>query len=138
VADVFSARKRSAIMARIRGKGNERTELVFVAMLRHQRITGWRRGYPVHGRPDLVFPKERLAIFVDGCFWHGCPRHRSVPATNRAFWQRKLARNKQRDRTVNRSLKGAGWSVLRVWQHELIGRNRRRLVARVRKSLKQL
>jgi len=69
--------------------------------------------------PDFVFLKSRTAIFVDGCFWHGCPRHATKPKNNRAFWRRKLASNKRRDRLVNRALRRAGWRVLRVWEHEL-------------------
>jgi DNA mismatch endonuclease (patch repair protein) len=70
-------------------------------------------------RPDFVFRKQRMAIFVDGCFWHGCPKHATKPANNRAFWRRKLAGNKTRDRVVNRTLRRAGWRVLRIWECEL-------------------
>jgi DNA mismatch endonuclease (patch repair protein) len=70
-------------------------------------------------RPDFVFPKLKLAVFVDGCFWHGCPRHATKPKNNRVFWQRKLAANRERDRLVNRSLKRAGWQVVRIWECEL-------------------
>jgi DNA mismatch endonuclease, patch repair protein len=66
-----------------------------------------------------VFPRFRLAIFVDGCFWHGCSKHASVPQSNQEFWERKLARNKQRDRIVNRKIKELGWKPMRIWQHEL-------------------
>ncbi|HEX5398781.1 MAG TPA: very short patch repair endonuclease [Verrucomicrobiae bacterium] len=67
-------------------------------------------------RPDFVFLKVRLAVFVDGCFWHGCPKHATQPKNNRAFWRRKLAGNKQRDRIVNRTLRKSGWRVLRIWE----------------------
>lgn len=67
-------------------------------------------------RPDFVFPKARLALFVDGCFWHGCPRHATKPTNNRAFWFKKLSGNKKRDRLVNRTLRRAGWCVIRIWQ----------------------
>jgi len=70
-------------------------------------------------RPDFVFPKLRLAVFVDGCFWHCCPKHTTKPKNNRAFWQRKLASNRARDALVTRTLRRAGWRVLRVWEHEL-------------------
>ncbi len=98
MADVFTAEKRSEVMSRIRGKGNERTELALLAVFRAERITGWRRHRKLFGRPDFVFAKRRLAVFVDGCFWHGCPRHGTMPKANRAFWQAKLERNRQRDR----------------------------------------
>jgi DNA mismatch endonuclease (patch repair protein) len=134
MADVFSARKRSNIMARVRGRGNERTELALLSILRRYNITGWRRHQPVFGKPDFVFPKFKLAIFVDGCFWHGCPRHATQPATNRAFWRKKLARNKVRDRLVNRELRRRGWQVLRIWQHELTRKNQHRCISRIRKA----
>lgn len=119
VADVFSPRKRSEIMSHVRGKDNKATELAVVALLRRHHITGWRRHARVFGNPDFVFPKHRLALFVDGCFWHGCPKHATQPTSNRAFWKKKLARNKTRDQLVNRRLRQRGWSVLRIWQHEL-------------------
>ena len=75
-------------------------------------------------RPDVVFPRQRLAIFVDGCFWHSCPQHGTSPRANTAYWIPKLERNFERDRLVNTALATAGWSVLRVWEHELnIGAN---------------
>jgi DNA mismatch endonuclease (patch repair protein) len=70
-------------------------------------------------RPDFVFPKSRTAVFVDGCFWHGCPKHATQPASNRAFWKKKLARNRVRDVLVNRTLRAQGWRVLRIWEHDL-------------------
>ena len=70
-------------------------------------------------RPDFVFRKQRTVIFVDGCFWHGCPKHATRPANNRVFWRRKLAGNKTRDRVVTRTLRAQGWRVLRIWEHEL-------------------
>jgi len=71
------------------------------------------------GKPDFVFPDQRLAVFVDGCFWHGCPLHGTNPATNREFWSEKITRNRQRDREVNRALRALGWRILRIWEHEL-------------------
>jgi DNA mismatch endonuclease (patch repair protein) len=70
-------------------------------------------------RPDFVFLKSRTAIFVDGCFWHGCPRHATWPAHRAAWWRRKIEGNKTRDRLVNRALRRAGWKVMRIWEHEL-------------------
>ena len=138
MADVFSKAKRSEVMSRIRGRGNRGTELAFVALMKTYRITGWRRHLaidlePLSGslvtaedrgrrrkvRPDFVFPAHRLAIFIDGCFWHGCPKHSGQPASNKVFWQRKLSSNKQRDRLVSQALRDQGWIVLRVWEHEL-------------------
>ena len=86
-------------------------------------------------RPDFVFPKRRVAVFVDGCFWHGCPRHATQPAHRRAFWRRKLEGNRARDRLVTRVLRRGGWRVLRIWEHELAPRNRVRLERRLQRWL---
>jgi DNA mismatch endonuclease (patch repair protein) len=120
MADVFSKRKRSQVMAAIRSKGNKDTELKLVSMLRAYRITGWRRNRPLPGKPDFIFPKHRVAIFVDGCFWHGCPKHGRKPESNQNYWVAKLERNKNRDAAVNALLRNRGWIVLRLWEHELI------------------
>jgi DNA mismatch endonuclease (patch repair protein) len=65
-----------------------------------------------------VFPKQRLAVFMDGCFWHGCPEHYSAPVAHAEYWRRKLETNRQRDSETDRLLAGAGWTVLRIWEHE--------------------
>src|SRR5436190_1132162 len=80
---------------------------------------GWRRHLRVPGTPDFAFPKHRVAIFVDGCFWHGCPKHATFPATRNAFWLKKFADNKARDLRVNSELRKLGWRVIRVWEHDL-------------------
>ena len=117
--DVFTKAKRSAVMAAIRSRGNKATELRMVALFRAHGITGWRRHARVFGKPDFVFRAGRIAVFVDGCFWHGCPRHGTMPAGNRAFWMAKLTRNAARDREVNRTLRKTGWRVVRVWECDL-------------------
>jgi DNA mismatch endonuclease, patch repair protein len=133
MADVFSRSRRSEIMARVKGHGNFATELRLIGIFRAHGIKGWRRGLPMPGKPDFVFPSARLVVFVDGCFWHGCPVHGSVPATNTLFWTRKLERNRARDLFVRRELRGLGWQVLRVWQHEL--RDPKRIARRVQRLL---
>ena len=135
MTDVFTKSKRSEVMSRIRGRGNKNTEVALAKLLRANGITGWRRHQPVFGKPDFIFRKVRLAVFVDGCFWHGCPRHASIPKSNGAFWRRKLAANKARDRLVTRTLRARGWHVLRIWEHELARKNEARLMRRVRRSL---
>jgi DNA mismatch endonuclease, patch repair protein len=79
----------------------------------------YRLGLRMTGNPDLVFLRAKVAVFVDGCFWHGCPLHYTVPERNAAFWGQKLSRNLARDITVNEQLNNAGWTVVRVWEHEL-------------------
>lgn len=135
MADVFPKSKRSEIMSRVRSRENAATELAFVMLLRRYHIAGWRRGARVFGHPDFVFPKQRLTVFVDGCFWHGCPQHATQPASNRTFWKRKLARNRRRDRLVSRTLKNSGWRVLRVWQHDLLRKNEQNLLRRLRRAM---
>ena len=117
--DVFLPEKRSQVMSLIRGRGNFSTELGLVRLFRQHGITGWCRHAPVFGRPDFVFRKERLVVFVDGCFWHQCPQHSRIPVNNRIFWKRKLGKNVQRDRLVTKELRAKGWRVLRVWEHQL-------------------
>lgn len=131
--DVFSKAKRSEVMSRIRGRGNKDTEVVLARLFRAERITGWRRHTALVGRPDFAFRRQRVAVFVDGCFWHGCPVHSNMPANNRAFWQKKLSGNQVRDRLVNRTLRKNGWRVVRVWEHEL--RKPARVLNRIRKAL---
>jgi len=120
--DVFSKAKRSDVMSRICGRGNKDTELALAKLLRRHRVTGWRRNQSMFGKPDFAFPKLKLAVFVDGCFWHGCPNHATKPKNNRAFWQRKLSANRRRDQTVNLALRKMDWLVLRIWECDLARR----------------
>ena len=136
MADIFSPTERSRLMARIRSHGNQRTELALIRVLRAHHLKGWRRHRPVFGRPDFVFPQRRVAVFVDGCFWHACPRHATQPQHNAEFWRRKLAVNRARDRLVNRTLRRAGWRVVRFWEHDLTRRGERRIVARLQAALR--
>lgn len=129
MADVFTKAKRSEIMSRVRGSENKATELKLIVLFREHGFKGWRRNYPLFGKPDFAFPAERVAIFVDGEFWHGHPTRAKIPEDNRAFWERKIKRNKARDREVNRTLRQKGWTVVRVWQHELKDGNWHRKVA---------
>jgi len=133
MTDVFSPAQRSSVMSKVKARGNEATELRLMRIFREYGFRGWRRGSTICGKPDFVFPMARLAVFVDGCFWHGCPLHGSIPASNTAFWTRKLNRNRERDKAVVRNLRSSGWSILRIWQHEL--RNSRRVALRISRSL---
>ena len=117
--DVFTKEKRSDVMSRIKGKGNKDTELAMIQILRKHHISGWRRNQDVMGKPDFVFPKRKIALFVDGCFWHMCPKHFNMPRNNGAFWEKKLKGNRDRDKFVTRNLRREGWKVIRVWEHEL-------------------
>jgi DNA mismatch endonuclease (patch repair protein) len=136
MADVFSKGKRSAIMARVLGSGNRSTELRMIVLLRKHGLSGWRRHSRLTGRPDFVFSRQRVAVFVDGCFWHGCPRHGRVPQVRREYWEAKIWRNRRRDGEVKRLLQANGWRVLRIWEHALNRTNEVRTAARLRRALK--
>ena len=118
MADIFTAEKRSSVMALVRGFGNASTELRLAKELRHAGITGWRRHQKLPGRPDFSFRKEKLAVFVDGDFWHGNPK-RKMPSTNVEFWALKIGANRARDQRANKDLKKLGWKVLRIWESKL-------------------
>ena len=107
-------------MAAIRSRGNQTTEIAFSKLLRANEITGWRRhSRRVFGVPDFIFQKEKVAIFIDGCFWHGCPRCKTQPKTNAKYWKLKIANNQKRDKEVKKQLIRDGWKVFRFWEHEI-------------------
>jgi len=85
MADVFAKKKRSEVMSHIRSRGNKDTELALAKLFRRHKITCWQRNQKIFGKPDFIFRRERLAVFVDGCFWHGCPKHGTQPTGNRSF-----------------------------------------------------
>lgn len=118
-------------MAQVRSTGNASTEGRMVVLLRANKIAGWRRKVRLAGSPDFVWRHERVVIFVDGCFWHGCPRHGHVPRSRANYWEPKLDRNKARDRKVTRKLRRLGWRVIRVWEHELVRKNDPQLIQKI-------
>nr|VFJ70329.1 MAG: T/G mismatch-specific endonuclease [Candidatus Kentron sp. FW] len=117
MVDRLTPEQRHLCMSRVRGHDTKPEVILRKAL--------WARGarYRLHadlpGRPDLIFPGKRLAIFVDGCFWHGCPIHGEIPASNRKFWEKKLGDNVARDRRIDARLSEMGWRVLRIWVHEI-------------------
>jgi DNA mismatch endonuclease (patch repair protein) len=117
--DTVSPEIRSKIMAQVRGHANRSTEIRLIKTFRLHGIIGWRRNSRLPGKPDFVFPKRRLAVFVDGCFWHCCPKHGSYPKQHAAYWKRKLVANMLRDKLVTQTLRKLGWRVMRFWEHEL-------------------
>jgi len=122
MTDVYTKAKRSEVMSRIRSSGNKDTEQALANLFRQNNITGWRRNQKIYGKPDFVFKKLKLAVFVDGCFWHGCPRCYRPPKTNQKFWRNKIARNRDRDISVNQELRKQGWRIIRIWEHDLASR----------------
>jgi DNA mismatch endonuclease, patch repair protein len=133
MSDVFSKAKRSEVMSRIRSHGNKETELALIRIFRRERISGWRRHRDLIGKPDFVFERQRVAVFVDGCFWHLCSRCGNLPKSNAEFWKTKLQGNVRRDRVVSHRLRSDGWFVLRIWEHEL--RMPNKAATRVRAAL---
>jgi DNA mismatch endonuclease (patch repair protein) len=120
MVDTFSKAKRSEIMAANRGHGNRSTEMRLCTLLTASGVTGWRvHATDIIGKPDFVFDTEKLAIFVDGCFWHGCSKCRVLPKTNQEFWEAKIKATIARDKRVTRRLRYLGWHVIRIWEHEL-------------------
>lgn len=118
MADIFSKTKRSYIMSKVKNKDSK----IEIALRKEL----WKEGYRYRknstkyfGKPDIVLPKYKTVIFVDSCFWHGCKKHGSMPATRTDFWKKKIARNKERDKEVNRHYKKESWQVIRVWEHKL-------------------
>lgn len=132
--DPLTISERSTRMSRVRSTGNRSTEVIVETLLRAAKIAGWRK-HPqdIPGRPDFYFPKNKLAVFVDGCFWHACPRcARRIPSTRRQFWKTKLLGNQRRDNRLRRLLVRRGFKTMRLWEHELrgahwLGRLQRRL-----------
>ena len=119
MVDVYSKEKRSWLMGRVRSSGNKSTEGKLIELLKQKRLIGWRRRYPIFGKPDVTFPSSKVAIFVDGCFWHACPKHGQIPENNSEFWINKINANKNRDKLVNETIQKKGWKVLRIWECEL-------------------
>lgn len=117
--DNMTRAQRSYTMSRIRSAGNEATEVRFLHLLRTARLTGWRRNVDLPGRPDIVFGRKRVVVFLDGCFWHGCPQCYALPKSHLDYWGPKIAGNIARDKKVAANLRAAGWIVVRVWQHSI-------------------
>ncbi|MHB8597480.1 MAG: very short patch repair endonuclease [Ktedonobacteraceae bacterium] len=134
--DKVSPEVRSRIMRSVRSTQNKSTEEKFKAALIETSIIGWEVRPDMQYKPDFIFPKQRIAIFIDGCFWHGCPTcANKKPASNSEYWTAKVSRNQKRDRTAYEKLSSEGWLVLRFWEHE-IKNNLTTIMATVAKELK--
>lgn len=115
--DVLTPEQRRKCMSSVRGT-NTKPELLLRKALWHKGLR-YRLKSELPGKPDIVLTRYKIAIFVDGCFWHNCPEHGSLPETNTSFWENKIARNVERDNEVNILLHQNGWMVIRVWEHEI-------------------
>lgn len=118
MVDVHTKKQRSYNMSMIKFR-DTKPEILLRRRLFANGARGYRVNYKLKGKPDVVFPKQRLAVFVDGCFWHKCPKCFQKPATNKAFWLDKINSNVKRDREINSALKKSGWKVLRFWEHDI-------------------
>jgi DNA mismatch endonuclease (patch repair protein) len=119
--DILTRHERSRRMRAVRSKGNHSTEWKFRLALVRRGIRDWKM-HPrcMPGVPDFFFAKPKVVIFIDGCFWHGCPRcRRPMPRRNGKYWANKLSGNVQRGRSINRKLRHIGFKVVRVWEHDL-------------------
>jgi len=121
MSDNLKPEDRRKTMKAVKGKGTK-LEKRLCAMLAGMGIGGWKKNVQnIAGKPDVAFPNQKIAIFVDGCFWHGCPHcHRKLPTTNRKYWKKKIDRNIELAKSYNRQLKDDGWKVIRIWEHEVI------------------
>jgi DNA mismatch endonuclease (patch repair protein) len=134
--DTVDRKTRSRIMAAVKSSGNRSTEKRLRYTLVRARIKGWKMQVgELIGKPDFVFYKERLVIFVDGCFWHGCPRCYRRPSSFKKYWDNKVQKNISHDKKVRAKLRRDGWSVIHFWEHDLI--NSDKVVKRVLGSLQK-
>ena len=124
MTDVFDNKKRSDIMSKVRSKNNKSTELALIKFFKENDITGWKRNYLVKGHPDFVFLDKKIAIFVDGCFWHGHDCRNTRPSDNAEYWQKKRERNIKHDKEITALFENRGWTVIRIWECELKKKNR--------------
>jgi DNA mismatch endonuclease (patch repair protein) len=129
MTDNLTPEDRQRTMRAVKGKGTKLERQLF-SMLAGMRLSGWRKNASdVAGKPDVVFDNPRVAIFVDGCFWHGCPLcQRKLPQTNQEYWKQKINRNVERAELYNTRLATAGWIVIRIWEHEIKERDARQKI----------
>ena len=132
MADVFNKEKRSQIMSLVHSKKNKSTELKLIEIFKQNGIVGWRRNYKGKGHPDFVFLDKKIAIFVDGCFWHGHDCRNTRPADNAEFWHKKRERNMNHDKEITELFERRGWTVIRIWECELKKKNVDKLICKLR------
>jgi DNA mismatch endonuclease (patch repair protein) len=118
MTDVLTPEQRKHNMSRIRGK-NTGPEVKLRKLLWSQGIRGYRIHPNIPGKPDIVFTKKKIVIFIDGCFWHKCPVCFQEPETRKEFWMKKIQSNVDRDKKVNEQLKSKGWTIIRIWEHDI-------------------
>lgn len=138
MVDNLKPEDRRKTMQAVKGKGTKLEKRLF-SMLTGMSLKGWKKNASnVTGKPDVIFVDQKVVIFVDGCFWHGCPVcQRKLPQTNREYWERKIARNVELAKSHNQQLRDDGWTVIRIWEHEIISKVARQVIrARIRQVVK--
>jgi DNA mismatch endonuclease (patch repair protein) len=136
MTDVLTQEQRKYNMSRIKGK-NTGPEVKLRKMLYAQGLKGYRIHYDLLGKPDIVFVKKKIAIFVDGCFWHKCPVDFQEPETRKEFWLKKINSNIERDKKVNNQLQKEGWTIIRIWEHD-VRKNPEEIVNKILSDLKKI
>ena len=132
----FGGLSRGQLMSRVRSTGNQTTEERLALLIRRTGLTGWRRHQDLPGKPDFAWAKAKVAVFVDGCFWHGHDCGKNVtPKTNAKSWREKIERNQARDRQITRLLRQQGWAVIRIWECQLT-KKPNQCLSRIRKAIK--
>lgn len=131
MSDIFCKEKRSLVMKAVKSRNTKTTELRIISIFKELHIIGWRRTYQLIGKPDFVFPKKKIAVFVDGCFWHGHDCRNVTPKENSEFWDKKRNYNKTHDTEVSSYLAKKGWKVIRIWECELKNKNREKLMYKI-------
>jgi DNA mismatch endonuclease (patch repair protein) len=137
MGDNLTPEDRRRTMQAVKGKGTRLEKRLF-SMLARMGLKGWKKNVDnITGKPDVAFVNQRVAIFIDGCFWHGCPRcKRKLPQTNRKYWEHKITRNIALAKSHSRRLRADGWTVIRIWEHELNGiADTTRIKAKILRSL---
>lgn len=135
MADTFTKEKRSEIMRAVKSNGNKSTELRLIQFFKENHIVGWRRNYKVKGHPDFVFLDKRIAIFVDGCFWHGHDCRNTRPSEDAEYWSTKRQRNIERDKRTTELFEKRGWMVIRIWECEFKKKNHEVLLQKLKPLL---
>lgn len=135
MSDIFNKAKRSEIMKKVRSKNNKSTELKLIQIFKENNIHGWRRNYKVKGHPDFVFLNKKIAIFVDGCFWHGHDCRNTKPKDNQEYRDKKRERNMKHDKEITEYFENRGWTVIRIWECELKKDNKNNLLIKIKDVL---
>ncbi|MDR3031324.1 MAG: very short patch repair endonuclease [Holosporales bacterium] len=135
--DIFDKKTRSSIMKSVKSSKNKSTELRLISIFNELQIKGWRRNYKIKGKPDFVFQKARIAVFADGCFWHGHNCRNTTPKDNDNYWSAKISRNKKRDQDITKYLEQKGWKIIRIWECELQNKNKTNIELRLKPIVEQ-